>query len=257
MKIKIVLILLSMLFINYAYAQKDSIIWPKDKLAFYIEHDVLGGINLLYNSLKTKSAITDYENFYSGGIGFSLPKKPNKLFSSDFYLNYYYYSVERKSSSLNYFSSYYFKSTSRSEINKNFSLEHRLFFNKKAASKGFYVNYGFGLGNYNYKLDDAVFEKKSNWNFVLGAGYKLTIKHFFVNFNLGMISLFNYKYVQDYHYPIYIDAKLTYQNESSKNSNLKSVEYDGLSKITRTYKDFGLLNSSFIPRIGINIGFRF
>lgn len=257
MKNKNILVLLSMLFINYGYAQKDSIISPKYKPTFYIEHDVLGGINLLYNSLKTKSTTTDYENFYSGGIGFSLPKKTNKLLSSDIYLNYYYYSFERKSSSLNYFSSYYFKSKSLSEINKNFSLEHRLFFNKKTANKGFYVNYGFGLGNYNYKLDDAVFEKKSNWNFVLGGGYKLSIKHFFVNFNLGMISLFNYKYVQDYHYPIHIDAQLTYQYESSKDNDLKSVEFDGVSKITRTYKDFGLLNSSFIPRVGINIGFRF
>ena len=50
---------------------------------------------------------------------------------------------------------------------------------------------------------------------------------------------------------------LTFGQDDNAKNYVKKIEFDGNSKITRTYKYFGIVNSGFIPRFGINIGFRF
>ena len=256
--IKNYFIFISLVFVNYYYAQNDTNkTIKKDRPTIFIEHDLSGGINWLYNNFKAKKTTYDSENFFTGGMGITFPKK-HKYFSNGLYLNYYCYSITRKSSEFGYYD-FYVMSYGFSRVNTNFNVEHRLFLSKKATNRGFYLNYGLGIGNFKYTIADKVYEKNNNWDFIFGLGYKINIKHFFINTNFSLVSLFNYKYIQDYHQNIssYYNSTFAYQDESKAHSNLKSLDYDGNSIITRKYKNVGISNSTFLPRVGINIGFNF
>ncbi len=74
-----------------------------------------------------------------------------------------------------------------------------------------------------------------------------------------MLSLFNYKYVVNYHKNIsaYYNIDGVRKYELEQYDNLQTIDYDGNSIVTRKYKNAGITNSTFIPRLIIGVGFSF
>ncbi len=129
-----------------SFPQNDS---TKTKIikSYFIEHDCFGLMNSAINLTKPKGDRYEIETYLTGCVGIDLTKR-KKIFSNSFCFSYYHYNKKWYSSNtvpLGIYNNLLYVNKHNLSVN-NFTLEHRLFVNKKTAShKGFYINNGLGI----------------------------------------------------------------------------------------------------------------
>ncbi len=146
--------------------------------------------------------------------------------------------------------------------NFNYDAEYHIYQQKylwlyyRRSLKNFFVSCGFGGGTYTYKNNrttTTVFEKNTDWCNVIDAGYDIKIyKNIKLSAYLGILNSFSFKKEIYYEKAVVTDAATIYNYEVQQFKDLKKVEVQE-NKVIREYKYLGIIQSKFIPRLGLSL----
>lgn len=140
------------------------------------------------------------------------------------------------------------------------SAELKIFFDKKMKKRGFFGMLGAGFSQQKiFGESSKLYENKIGWNIIANAGYQISIKKFYFEFNGGVNSFFvskanNYKINQG---NLNEEEYFNWLQTNFPDNSLKAVKFKDSNTVTLIYKTGGLMKSELLPVIGVNFGFRF
>ena len=231
--------------------KKDSLFRkPTPSFNFVIHHD-FGGTLFYFLAKPRNNASTTFNWLYlTGGVG--IKKNLNALLLDYIILNQsitYHNGVTSPT---------YFANDSKIEFesSKCIWLSYRRYFSLKKTNTLFTI---FGLGSFEnkYLTDNEANKLKKGWCNVIDFGYsKSFCKYFDLNFYVGMTSAFSSNTTINFRNDGGVSAQSYYLKESdSKHS--KTVTRNSVNQVGVNYKFLGVTNSSFIPRVGLDLFFLF
>jgi hypothetical protein len=232
---------------------------PENK--YFVHHDIIG--TCFYLLAKTKnSASESHKWIYStGGIGYRLNKKTEIQF------DYLIFQKEITSNTINYLSngsSIVLRTTNYTALKHSYSQIYfwsslkRYILLKK--NNYLFFNAGFGGGTNNYKNNNSlnsVIEKNREWCNVFDIGYTKAWRNFSISPFLGVLSSFAFQKQIQYQKKLNYSATDIYNIDKPTNNDLKKVTIIDSNQVIRYYNFAGIMQSTFILRVGFDILIRF
>lgn len=215
---------------------------------------------LLFESTTTSAAKPElkYSPTINVSFGYMLKKDFQKKFKKTILINYLQYNSIQYANAFNKITSY--TSTYNHLTHYSVSSELKILYDKNLKRRGFFGMLGAGYSQQKVYGDNSkLYENKMGWNIIVNAGYRLSKKYFYFEFNAGINSFFvskanNYKLNQG---NLSEEEYYNWQQANFPNHSLETVKFKDQNTVTLLYKMGGLTNSELLPIIGINLGFCF
>lgn len=242
-----------------AFSQsKDTIL--KKEYKFIIHHEILSPViyQLAIGGNNNHTRVFAWK-YFTGGFGYNVSNK------YELRLDYLFFEKQINSTEISLDAPAIFGSVVNS--NSSYWAQHHLYKQKyiwlslRRNFKKFYFSLGLGIGSNSYDNDykyNSVNEKSKDWCNVIDFGYKIRFtKRLSLTPYIGLLTAFSYKKEIVYQNPVLYQASDVYDYEIKSDKDLKKVEIENTNKVIRSYKYFGIMQSKFIPRLGLSISYMF
>lgn len=191
-------------------------------------------------------------------FGYALKKDLNHKFKKTILLNFLDYN---SSSYVNLFHKLTTYSATYNYV-KHYSVspELKILFDKNLKKRGLFTMVGVGYSRQKvYGGFNKLYEDKMGWNLIVNAGYQVSKKNIYFEFNFGINNFFvpkanDYKINQG---NLTEEEYFNWMQTNYPNSSLQSVKFKNADTVTLKYKIGGLMNNELLPVAGINFGIRF